>query len=91
MEKIPLTAIDVPAPLLAYHATRTVELAGLIRAGKPIAPLSIVMRDGRYVLIEGKDEFAAWNLVGAGMAPVRVVKNTGSNWRERRLRERKKL
>jgi hypothetical protein len=81
-----LTEIDVPAAMLAYHATRTVELARLIRAGKPIAPLSIVRRDGRYVLIEGKDELAAWRLVGAGMAPVRVVKNTGSNWRERRLK-----
>jgi hypothetical protein len=80
-----LTEIDVPATMLAYHATRTVELARLIRAGKPIAPLSIVRRDGRYILIEGKDELAAWRLVGAGMAPVRV-KNTGSNWRSRRLK-----
>ncbi len=58
----------------------------MIRADKPIAPLSIARHHGRYVLIEGKDELAAWKLVGAWMAPVRFVKNTGSNWRERRLK-----
>jgi len=81
-----LTEIDVPAAMLAYHATRTVELARLIRAGKPIAPLSIVRRDGRCVLIEGKDELAAWKLVGAETALVNVIAETRPNWRERRLK-----
>jgi hypothetical protein len=54
-----LAEIDVPPAMLAYHATRTVELAKTIRAGQPNAPLTVVERNGRFVLIGGNDEFAA--------------------------------
>jgi ParB-like nuclease domain len=82
---VPVAAIDVPAAMLAYDATRTVELAKAIRAGKAIEPLTVVKQFGRYVLTEGKDELAAWKLIGAETAPVRVVGNTRSNWRGRQL------
>jgi hypothetical protein len=77
-----LTEIDVPAPLLAYHATRTVEIARLIRAGKPIAPLAVAERNGRYVLVAGKDEFAALKLVGIEMAEARIV-DMAIGWRRK--------
>jgi hypothetical protein len=67
-----LAAIEVPPPLLAYHATRTVELAKAIRAGIEIEPLSVVKKRGGYVLTAGKNEFAALMLVGAETAPVRI-------------------
>lgn len=80
---IRLTEIDVPTPLLAYSATRTVELAKAIRAGQAIVPLVVVERNGKYALVEGKDEFAALRLVGSETAEVRFVR---SQWRERHLR-----
>jgi hypothetical protein len=81
-----LTEIDVPPAMLAYHATRTVELAKTIRAGQPIAPLTVAERNGRYVLIKGKDEFAAWKLVGAETAPVRIEMTIGNHTNARRTR-----
>jgi hypothetical protein len=69
---IRLASIDVPAAMLAYHATRTVELAKALRAGRAIEPLAVVKKFGRYVLVVGKDEFAALKLVGAEKAPVRT-------------------
>jgi ParB-like chromosome segregation protein Spo0J len=84
-----LAAIEVPPPLLAYHATRTVELAKAIRAGKAIEPLTVTKKSGRFVLIQGKDEFAALKLVGAEAAPVRIVDDIRLTWRERRLAGRK--
>jgi ParB-like chromosome segregation protein Spo0J len=86
---VPVGAIDVPAAMLAYDATRTVKIAAAIRAGKVIEPLTVVKKCGRYVLVKGKDEFAAWKLVGAETAPVRVVDDIRLTWRERRLLGRK--
>ena len=80
-----LAAIEVPPPLLAYHATRTVELAKAIRAGIEIEPLTVTKKSGRFVLIQGKDELAAWKLVGAETAPVRFGDEIRLTWRERRL------
>jgi hypothetical protein len=80
-----LAAIEVPPPLLAYHATRTVELAKAIRVGIEIEPLSVVKKRDRYILVEGKDELAALKLVGAETAPVRIAmvigKSAGRNRR----------
>jgi ParB-like nuclease domain len=81
---IPIAKIDVPTPLLAYHATRTVEIAATIRGGKAIEPLSVVKISGRYILIEGKDELAALKLVGAETAPVRIEMVIGKSSRRNR-------
>jgi hypothetical protein len=86
---VPIAEIDVPTSLLAYHATTTVQLAKAIRAGVEIEPLSVVKNHGRYVLVEGKDEFAALKLVGAEMAPVRFAVDIPLTWRQRRLLGRK--
>ena len=86
---IPIAKIDVPTPLLAYHATQAVELAKAIRAGNAIEPLTVTKKSGRFVLIQGKDEFAALKLVGAETAPVRIVDDIRLTWRKRRLAGRK--
>jgi hypothetical protein len=81
---IPLAAIDVPPPLLAYHGTRTVEIAKSLRAGIEIKPLSVVKIRGRHILVEGKDELAALKLVGAETAPVRIEMIIGNSARRNR-------
>jgi hypothetical protein len=78
-----LVEISVPEPLLAYHGFRTVEIAKAIRAGGALPTLTVAERDGRYVLVEGKDEFAALKLVGIGMAPVRIVEESRPDWRRK--------
>jgi hypothetical protein len=85
----PIDEIEVPAPLLAYDAARTVELAKAIRSGKTIDPLAVVKKRGRYILVEGKDELAALRLVDAETAPVRLVADITLTWRQRRLLARK--
>jgi hypothetical protein len=79
-----LAAIEIPPSLLAYHATRTVELANAIRAGIEIEPLSVVKKRGGYVLTAGKNEFAALMLVGAVSAPVRIEMAIGKSARRNR-------
>jgi hypothetical protein len=76
-----LTSIDVPTALRAYHATRTVEIARAIRAGKAINSLAVVKKRGRYILTDGKNEFAALRLVGAETAPVRIEMAIGKSAR----------
>ncbi len=72
--------------MLAYHATRTVEIARDIRAGKEIAPLVVVKKKrGQYILVEGQDAMAALRLVGAETAAVRFVVDITLTWRQRRL------
>jgi hypothetical protein len=77
-----LASIEVPTALLAYHATRTVEIARDIRAGKEIAPLVVVKKN---ILVEGQDAMAALRLVGAETAAVRFVVDITLTWRQRRL------
>ena len=81
---IPIAKIDVPTPLLAYHATQAVELAKAIRAGNAIEPLTVTKKSGRFVLIQGKDEFAALVLVGAETALVRIEMAIGKSARRNR-------
>lgn len=86
---IAIAEIDVTPDMRAYHATRTVELARAIRAGEPIEPLAVAERDGRCVLVGGRDELAALRLVGATNAPVRVVEETAPRWRGAHLQKRR--
>jgi hypothetical protein len=79
-----LAAIEVPPPLLAYDATRAVELAKAIRAGKAIDPLVVVKKRGRHILTAGKNEFSALRLVGAETAPVRIEMAIGKSSRRNR-------
>ncbi len=46
---------------------------------------TVAERNGRFVLIEGKDEFAAWKLVGAETAPVHIVGEARQGWRTKHL------
>ncbi len=78
--------IEIPATMRPYHAFRTVEIARSIRAGEPIAPLAVALRDGHYVFVGDRDVLEAWKLVGAEKVPVHAE---STNWRTAHLMRRK--
>jgi hypothetical protein len=91
IDTLALFEISIPEPMLAYHASRVVEIAQAIRAGGERPVLTVVERDDgfSYVLVDGKDELAALKLVGAGMARVRVVGEPRQEWRGAHLQKRR--
>ena len=73
---IALEEIDVPSSARPHNATDVVALAGSIREIGLQTLLSVVERDGRYVLIAGRHRLEALRLIGVGKAPCRIVDMT---------------
>jgi ParB-like chromosome segregation protein Spo0J len=65
--------IDFPATSWAYNATDIVALVSSIRAIGLLNPLTVVERNGRYLLIAGRHRLEALRLIGEERVPVRVV------------------
>ena len=65
--------IDLPDNARPYSATEVVALASSIRAIGLQTPLTVVERDGRYLLIAGRHRLGALRLVKADRVPVRIV------------------
>ena len=65
--------IDFPATSRAYNATDVVALVSSIRAIGLLNPLTVVERNGRFLLIAGRHRLEALRLIGEERVPVRVV------------------
>jgi ParB-like chromosome segregation protein Spo0J len=70
---LPLDEIDLSHTIRPYNAAVVGELAQSIRAIGLQTPLTCVVRDGRHVLVAGRNRLEALRLVGAEQAPVRIV------------------
>ena len=65
--------IDFPANSRPTNATDVVALVSSIRTIGLQVPLTVVERDGRYLLIAGRHRLEALRVVGEERVPVRVV------------------
>jgi ParB-like chromosome segregation protein Spo0J len=65
--------IDLSHTIRPYNAAVVGELARSIRAIGLQTPLTCVIRDGRHILVAGRNRLEALRLVGAEQAPVRIV------------------
>jgi hypothetical protein len=70
---LPLDEIDVSQAIRPYNATVVGELARSIREIGLQTPLTCIVRDGKHILVSGRNRLEALRLVGAEQAPVRVV------------------
>jgi uncharacterized ParB-like nuclease family protein len=65
--------IDFPTTSRAYNATGVAALVQSIRAIGLMVPLTVVERDGRYLLIAGRHRLEALHVIGEERVPARVV------------------
>jgi ParB-like chromosome segregation protein Spo0J len=70
---VAIDEIDPSHTIRPYNATKVAELAQSIRAIGLQTPLTCVIRDGRHILVTGRNRLEALRLVGAEQAPVRIV------------------
>ena len=70
---VAIDEIDLSHTIRPYNASVVGELAQSIRAIGLQTPLTCVVRDGRHILVAGRNRLEALRLVGAEEAPVRVV------------------
>jgi ParB-like chromosome segregation protein Spo0J len=70
---VAIDEIDHNHAIRPYNATVVAELAQSIRALGLQTPLTCVIRDGRRILVTGRNRLEALRLVGAEQAPVRIV------------------
>ena len=70
---VAIDEIDHSHAIRPYNATVVAELAQSIRAIGLQTPLTCVIRDGRHILVVGRNRLEALRLVGAEQAPVRIV------------------
>jgi ParB-like chromosome segregation protein Spo0J len=70
---VPIEKIDLSHAIRPYNAAVVGELAHSIRAIGLQTPLTCVVRDGRHILVSGRNRLEALRLVGAEQAPVRIV------------------
>jgi len=68
---VAIDEIDPSCTIRPYNATVVAELAQSIRAIGLQTPLTCVIRDGRHVLVTGRNRLEALRLVGAEQAPGR--------------------
>jgi ParB family transcriptional regulator, chromosome partitioning protein len=61
---------DIARP---YNATDVMALVGSIRAIGLVTPLTVIRRDGRFVLVAGRHRLEALRVIGADKVPVRIV------------------
>jgi ParB family transcriptional regulator, chromosome partitioning protein len=65
--------IDFPANARVVNATDVVALVSSIRSIGLMVPLTVIERDGRYLLIAGRHRLEALRVIGEERVPVRVV------------------
>jgi ParB-like chromosome segregation protein Spo0J len=70
---VPIDEIDLGHTIRPYNAAVVGELAQSIRAIGLQTPVTCVVRDGKHILVSGRNRLEALRLVGAEQAPVRVV------------------
>jgi ParB family transcriptional regulator, chromosome partitioning protein len=70
---LPIDEIDLSHTIRPYNAAVVAELAQSIRAIGLQTPLTCVIRDGRHILVAGRNRLEALRLVGAEQAPVCIV------------------
>ena len=70
---VAIDEIDPSCTIRPYNATVVAELAQSIRAIGLQTPLTCVIRDGRHILVAGRNRLEALRTIGAEQAPVRIV------------------
>src|ERR1700722_614107 len=65
--------IDFPAKARPTNATDVVALVSSIRAIGLQVPLTVIEREGRYLLIAGRHRLEALRVIGEERVPARVV------------------
>jgi ParB-like nuclease domain len=70
---LPIDEIDLSHAIRPYNATVVAELAQSIRAIGLQTPLTCIVRDGKHILVAGRNRLEALRTVGAEEAPVRIV------------------
>jgi ParB-like chromosome segregation protein Spo0J len=70
---VPLDEIDLSHTIRPYNATVVGEIAQSIRAIGLQTPLTCVVRDGKHILVSGRNRLEALRTIGAEQAPVRIV------------------
>jgi ParB-like chromosome segregation protein Spo0J len=70
---VPLGEIDLSQTIRPYNAAVVANLAQSIRAIGLQTPLTCISRDGRHILVAGRNRLEALRLIGAVLAPVRIV------------------
>src|SRR5277367_1502950 len=70
---LPLDEIDLSHTIRPYNATVVAELAQSIRMIGLQTPLTCVVREGKHVLVSGRNRLEALRTIGAEEAPVRIV------------------
>jgi ParB-like chromosome segregation protein Spo0J len=70
---VPLDEIDISHAIRPYNASVVAELAHSIRAIGLQTPLTCVVRDGKHILVSGRNRLEALRTIGAEEAPVRIV------------------
>jgi hypothetical protein len=65
--------IDLPANARPTHATDVAALVSSIRTIGLQVPLTVIERDGRYLLIAGRHRLEALRVIGEERVPARVV------------------
>ena len=68
-----LDEIEIQQRARPYNATEVVALKASIQAIGLQTPLTVVERDGRYVLVAGRHRLEALRLLKAERVPVRIV------------------
>jgi ParB-like chromosome segregation protein Spo0J len=70
---VPIDEIDLSYALRPYNATVVTDLAQSIRAIGLQTPPTCVVRDGRHILVAGRNRLEALRTIGVEQAPVRIV------------------
>jgi ParB-like chromosome segregation protein Spo0J len=70
---VPIDEIDLSHTIRPYNAAVVAELAQSIRTIGLQTPITCVVRDGRHVLVAGRNRLEALRTIGAEEAPVRIV------------------
>jgi ParB-like chromosome segregation protein Spo0J len=70
---VAIDEIDLSHTIRPYNAAVVAELAQSIRAIGLQTPLTCIVRDGRHVLVSGRNRLEALRVIGCEQAPVRIV------------------
>ena len=70
---LPIDEIDLSHTIRPYNAAVAAELAQSIRAIGLQTPLTCTVRDGKHILVAGRNRLEALRVIGCEQAPVRVV------------------
>jgi ParB-like chromosome segregation protein Spo0J len=70
---LPIDEIDLSHAIRPYNASVVAELAQSIRAIGLQTPLTCIVRDGKHILVAGRNRLEALRTIGAEQAPVRIV------------------